>query len=219
MTASRSNRVAQALLLLAGFFVGLVLAFIVIKSLLTDVSGLTKEQRKLDREEAPVEYVRIPGIGRVAYQFLFEEISEPGESLDSFARRIGPRLRAYSDATGFEACGVIGTNGAHYSVIVGTNFGYMVCVNSAAFVLDGYSHAGATIHSHGKQGRFRPTKTDLLLMGETFAGGRPSLAVVHGQALNTFSDADRRSGAGYLAGENGRLFFQGNGAMKEVTPP
>ncbi|HDS1522628.1 TPA: hypothetical protein QEL67_000567 [Stenotrophomonas maltophilia] len=53
-------------------------------------------------------------------------------------------------------------------------------------------------------------------MGETFAGGRPSLAVVHGQALNVFSDADRRSGAGYLAGEDGRVFFQGNGTAREV---
>lgn len=38
----------------------------------------------------------------------------------------------------------------------------------------------------------------------------------HGQALNAFSDADRRSGAGYLAGEDGRVFFQGNGTAREV---
>ncbi|HHC8922789.1 TPA: hypothetical protein ACN3MR_004284 [Stenotrophomonas maltophilia] len=167
-------------------------------------------------EPGEVQQVQAKGIGRLAYQRLFEAVSLPGESLDTFAKRVGPRLRAYSDATGFEACGVLATDGERFSVVVGTNFGYMACVSSSQFVLEGFRHAGATIHSHGKQGRFHPTKTDLLLMGETFAGGRPSLAVVHGQALNAFSDADRRSGAGYLAGEDGRVFFQGNGTTREV---
>lgn len=219
MTATRSNRIAQVLLIVMGFFVGIVLAIIVSKALLNDTSVLTKQQRKLDVDRAPVEYVRIPGLGRVAYQFLFEELSEPGESLDSFASRIGPRLRAYSDAMGFEACGVLATDGERFSVVVGTNFGYMACVSSSQFVREGFRHAGATIHSHGKQGRFTPSRADRLLMAESFAGQRASLAVVHGQALNAFSDADIRSGAGYLAGSDGRVFYQSKGTYREVSLP
>ena len=94
MTATRSNRIAQVLLIVMGFFVGIVLSIIVSKALLNDTSVLTKQQRKLDVDRAPVEYVRVPGIGRVAYQFLFEELSEPGESLDGFALRIAPSAAA-----------------------------------------------------------------------------------------------------------------------------
>ena len=138
MTATRSNRIAQVLLIVMGFFVGIVLAIIVSKALLNDTSVLTKQQRKLEVDRAPVEYVRIPGIGRVAYQFLFEELSEPGESLDSFASRIGPRLRDYTAGAGYEACGVIASDGAgRYGVVIGTSRGHTVCVNFNARVPEG----------------------------------------------------------------------------------
>lgn len=158
----------------------------------------------------------IPGVGKVKYMRLFSEVSNAGESMDSFALRVAPMLRQYSDENGYEACGVIATNGETYSIVVGTNFGYMVCVNSSRFVLNGYQHAGATLHSHGRQGRFRPSKTDLMLMEATFAGQRANLAMVHGQALNTFSSEDIKSGPGYLAGEDGKLFYQGNGTSREI---
>ncbi|WP_313251615.1 hypothetical protein [Stenotrophomonas sp.] len=212
---ARASDLARMAICLALIFITATITFIVFREFLKDASDSGLERRK-EVAADDVQRVRIPGMGVVDYQRLFEVVSEPGESLDAFVLRIGPRLRAYSDAMGFEACGVLATDGERFSVVVGTNFGYMACVSSSQFVLEGFRHAGATIHSHGKQGRFHPTKTDLLLMGETFAGGRPSLAVVHGQALNAFSDADRRSGAGYLAGEDGRVFFQGNGTTREV---
>lgn len=115
-----------------------------------------------------VENFNIPYVGVVKYQKLFEEQSTVGESMDSFVLRVAPKLRAYSDENGYEACGVIATNGETFSIIVGTNFANMVCVNSSRFVMEGHRHAGATLHSHGKQGRFRPTKTDLMLMESTF---------------------------------------------------
>lgn len=163
-----------------------------------------------------IESFNIPHVGVVKYQKLFEEQSVAGESMDSFVLRIAPKLRAYSDENGYEACGVIATNDENFSIIVGTNFANMVCVNSSRFVMDGYRHAGATLHSHGRQGRFRPTKTDLMLMESAFAGQRANLVTVHGQALNAFSNEDVQSGPGYLAGENGRVFYQGNGTNREV---
>ena len=188
------------------FLAGGLLALLAFPSLADDTAG-------------PVERVQIRGVGSVEYQRLFEAVSEPGEAMDAFVLRIAPRLRAYSDETGFEACGVLATDGEKFSIVVGTNFGYMVCVNSSTFVVDGFRHAGATLHTHGRQGRFTPSRADRLLMAESFAGQRASLAVVHGQALNAFSDADIRSGAGYLAGSDGRVFYQSKGTYREVTPP
>jgi len=46
----------------------------------------------------PIERIQIPGIGTVDYQRLFEEVSHPGESMDDFALRVGPRLRAPGNA-------------------------------------------------------------------------------------------------------------------------
>lgn len=172
--------------------------------------------RHYEKSSDNVEEFSIPGVGKVKYMQLFSEVSEAGESMDSFALRVAPMLRQYSDENGYEACGVIASNGQNFSIIVGTNFANMVCVNSSRFVLEGYQHAGATLHSHGRQGRFRPTKTDLMLMESTFAGQRANLAMVHGQALNAFSNEDIKSGPGYLAGENGKLFYQGNGTSREV---
>lgn len=172
-----------------------------------------------ESEAGTISKIDIRGVGRLDYQPLFTEMSTEGETLDAFVVRIAPRLRAYSDETGFEACGVLATDGEKFSIVVGTNFGYMVCVNSSTFVVDGFRHAGATLHTHGRQGRFTPSRADRLLMAESFAGQRASLAVVHGQALNAFSDADIRSGAGYLAGSDGRVFYQSKGTYREVTPP
>ena len=164
----------------------------------------------------PVTKVSIAGVGLVDYQRLFTVESEPGESMDAFAVRIGPRIKAYSEQSGFEACGVIAQKDDKYSVVVGTNFGYVVCVNSGNLVVEGFKHAGATIHSHGKDGKFRPSKTDLAFMGQHFSGRNPNLTVVHGQKANEFSQEDHKSGAGYLAGSDGKLFHQANGRTRQV---
>lgn len=216
MTATRSNRIAQVLLIVMGFFVGIVLAIIVSKALLNDTSVLTKQQRKLEVDRAPVEYVRIPGIGRVAYQFLFEEISEQGETLDAFVLRVSPRLRAFSDATGFEACGVLSSDGERFGVVVGTNHAHIACINFSAYRPAGMTSVKKTLHSHGGQGKFKPNKADITLQGQHMTGRYARINTVHGQALDTFSEDDHRSGAGYLAGTNGRVYFQEAGTTREV---
>ena len=217
MTATRSNRIAQVLLIVMGFFVGIVLAIIVSKALLNDTSVLTKQQRKLEVDRAPVEYVRIPGIGRVAYQFLFEEISEQGESLDAFALRIGPRLRAYSDETGYEACGVLATDGELFGVVIGSNRAHIACANFNALRPMGMKPTGQTIHSHGVDGRFHANRNDVALQGQFFAG-QMGIKGVAGQKLNAFSNMDYEGGPGYLATPTGVIHQQGEGTVRQVLP-
>ena len=217
MTATRSNRIAQVLLIVMGFFVGIVLAIIVSKALLNDTSVLTKQQRKLEVDRAPVEYVRIPGIGRVAYQFLFEEISEQGESLDAFALRIGPRLRAYSDETGYEACGVLATDGELFGVVIGSNRAHIACANFNALRPMGMKPTGQTIHSHGVDGRFHANRNDVALQGQFFAG-QMGIKSVAGQKLNAFSNMDYEGGPGYLATPTGVIHQQGEGTVRQVLP-
>ncbi len=217
MTATRSNRIAQVLLIVMGFFVGIVLAIIVSKALLNDTSVLTKQQRKLDVDRAPVEYVRIPGRGRVAYQFLFEEISEPGESLDSFASRIGPRLRAYSEETGYEACGVLATDGELFGVVIGSNLAHIACANFNAFRPIGMKPTGQTIHSHGVDERFYANRNDVALQGQLLGGGK-GIKSVAGQKLNAFSNMDYEGGPGYLATPTGVIHQQGEGTVRQVLP-
>lgn len=218
MTATRSNRIAHALLVMVGFFVGIVLAIIVSRTLVNDTSVLTKQQRKLEVERAPVEYVRVPGIGRVAYQFLFEEISEPGESLDSFASRIGPRLREYSDSSDFEACGVLATDGQRFGVRVGTSRAHAACLNFASKVPTGMRSVDQTIHSHGTDRHFNANKNDIALLGGQ-ALGSGALRSVAGQRLDAFSKTDFDGGAGYLATPSGVLHQAGSNSVREVPAP
>ncbi len=57
-----------------------------------------------------VEKVAVPNVGTITYEHLFDAVSEANEGLDDFMARISPRLRAFSDETGFEACGVVARN-------------------------------------------------------------------------------------------------------------
>lgn len=156
-------------------------------------------------EPSPVERIQVPGIGRLDYQRLFEEVSKPGETLDAFALRIGPRLRAYSDATGFEACGVLATDGERFGVVVGTNRAHIACANRSAFVPAGMKTTGETIHSHGLDSSFQVNRSDRLLLR------LPGTAMVtmSGQKLDAFSPMDFHGGPGYLVTPTGVLHQQG----------
>ena len=166
-------------------------------------------------QAGPVERVRVSGIGQFAYQRLFEAVSEPGESMDSFARRVGPALRAYSDATGFEACGVLATDGERFGVIVGSNHSHIACANFHGKVPAGMRDTGETIHSHGKTERFNANRNDTVLAGQHFHG-KPGVRTVAGQQLDAFSDTDYESGAGYLATPSGVLHQRGKGTSRTL---
>lgn len=159
----------------------------------------------------PVERVHVNGIGQLDYQRLFEAVSEPGESMDVFARRVGPALRAYSDATGFEACGVLATDGERFGVVVGSNHAQVACANFSSKVPERMASTGVTIHSHGKAGRRRANRNDLRMMGR----GEMRLdraGMMSGQSLTAFSEMDFAGGPGYLAIPGGVIFQEGTHA-------
>lgn len=149
-------------------------------------------------EQMEVQRLNVAGLGRIDYLRLFEAVSEPGESLDAFALRLGPRLRAYSDATGFEACGVLATDGERFGVVVGSNQSHIACANFERFVPAGMKPTGQTIHSHGVEGRFNANRMDVALQGQHFHG-KPGVRSVAGQTLDAFSAMDYDGGPGYLA--------------------
>ncbi|MBN8224822.1 MAG: hypothetical protein J0L89_08405 [Xanthomonadales bacterium] len=174
-------------------------------------------------EPGEVQRLQVPGIGRLDYQRLFEALSDPGESLDAFVLRISPRLRAYSDETGFEACGVLATNGERFGVVVGSNRAHIACANFDSFTPTGMTPTGQTIHSHGKDRPSRANKNDLALMGQQLAalgGAGKAMVTVAGQALDAFSSTDFHGGPGYLATPAGVLHQQGHpNSVRHVPQP
>lgn len=165
----------------------------------------------------PVERVQIPGIGAVDYQHLFTETSQPGESMDAFALRLGPRLRQFSDETGFEACGVLATDGERFGVVVGSNRSHIACANFHSKVPAGMRATGQTIHSHGKERGVRANRNDLALNGE-IGHGQGGIRRVAGQTLDAFSATDYDGGPGYLAAPQGVVLHQhGKGTSRRVA--
>lgn len=169
-------------------------------------------------EEGATHSEMVPGLGRVEYQQLFEVLSEPGESLDAFALRVGPRLRAYSDQTGFEACGVLATNGERFGVVIGTNHAHVACVNFSSKVPAGFQPTMETIHSHGGEKTFAASATDVLLLGKDVFGSRSRTSLrVTGQNLRMFSKTDYHGGSGYLATPEGVIHQAGAKQVRVVT--
>ncbi|HFT7412125.1 TPA: hypothetical protein ACOD9X_004534 [Stenotrophomonas maltophilia] len=172
-------------------------------------------------DDGPVgvnELETVPGVGRVGYQRLFEAVSEPGESLDGFVLRIGPRLRAYSDETGYEACGVLASDGDRFGVVIGTNHSHVACVNFASKVPAGFQPTVETIHSHGGEKTFAASATDVALLGKDAFGSRSRTSLrVTGQNLHMFSKTDYHGGAGYLATPIGAIYQNGPKSVREVA--
>ena len=213
MKTSASNRWAQWALMVAFFLVGLILTFIVVISVWKNAAtDLGQEYRQAVLEQ-PVERVRIPGGSAVEYQRLFEVMSEPGETIDSFALKIGPTLRAYSDASTYEACGALASDGNRFGVVIGSNRSHLGCVIFHHLIPEGMWSIGQSIHSHGGDVKFSANKNDLALQSLLFRD-IATLRFVAGQCLDQFSLADFSAGAGYLATPTGVLHQ--NGSAKSV---
>lgn len=154
-----------------------------------------------------IERIHVPSLGAtIPYERLFEAKSEPGETMDAFALRIGPRLRAFSDASHFEACGMIATDGQRFGAVIGSNHSHIACANFPALVPAGMTSTGKTIHSHGVDKAVSFNKTDLILSG---ASDKSSFKMVHGQNTSKFSEADLDGWPGYLATPTGAIFHDG----------
>lgn len=215
MKLNHSNR-WKLLLAVIGFFVGSMITIIVFKK---QANAIYSQKKQVEENiEGVTQRVEIPGIGVVDYQQLFEVVSDPGESLDEFAARIGPQLRAFSDATEFEACGVIATDGERFGVVVGTNRAHIACVNFSSKAPNGMTATNETIHSHGVDDRFVANRNDKMLQGQVFQG-RVGIMSVNGQKLDNFSGMDIQSGPGYLAAPNGVVLHQAgkNGTTRVVS--
>lgn len=201
--------------------VGLVALFVAL-SIAINVSFLWRDRSNVEHvlhdrsdESGQIEVLQVPRIGRLEYQRLFEVVSDRGESLDDFALRVGPRLRAFSDETGFEACGVLATDGVRFGIVVGSSRSHVACVNFGSKVPEGMTNTGQTIHSHGKPGRRRANAADLKLMGR----GEMRLdrgGMMSGQSLTAFSDMDFAGGPGYLAIPGGVIHQNGNATVRRI---
>lgn len=180
------------------------------------VTGMVQAQDTGDTP-GPVEYIQIDDIGRLPYQRLFEAFSQPNESLDAFAARISPRLVAYSQETGYEACGVFASDGSRNGIIVGTNHANLACANFTAKRPDGMESRRITIHSHGN-GAAKMTRSDLRFMGlSEDARSQRMFGTVYGQDREHFSERDLNGSAGYLATPTKVLYQDGQGKIREVA--
>lgn len=163
-------------------------------------------------ELGPVEQVQVEGIGRIPYQRLFEVASEPGESLDAFALRVAPRLRNYTAAEGFEACGVIAADDAgRVGVVIGTSHGHTACANFPAKVPHGMVSTGQTIHSHAEARPYRANAMDLVVLGRGARLGR----LYRSKEPEQFSGEDFQV-PGYLVGQRAVWHQQGKSTVREV---
>lgn len=153
----------------------------------------------------PTERVMVKGLGVIPYQKLFEEKSLPNETLDMFVSRISHKLVAFSDATGFEACGVIGEQSGRFGVVIGTSHSHVACANFSKYLPDGMRSTGQTVHSHGT-GAAKLNATDLLFMGIPVTSRSIHMyGKTWGQERDQFSSQDLKAGSGYLAHPKGVL--------------
>lgn len=187
--------------------------------LLTFLLAFSAMATPSDDANAPIKRLNVPGIGSVEYQRLFTETSQEGESLDAFAARIAPRIRAYSDATGFEACGVLATDGTRFGVVMGSNRAHIACANFSSFVPKGMKATNETIHSHGTDVSFTANRNDKALSPEQMAGARSMLRGVAGQRLDAFSSMDYAGGPGYLAAPGQVLHQNGKPGSSRIVKP
>lgn len=147
--------------------------------------------------------------------------SVPGETREHFLGRVGRALRAFSDATGFEACSeVYGDSAGNSAVYVITAESHVSCPIVAAS-LDGYRPQHVTIHSHGGEGSFSFNAADRALMQSAGGGARGAVRTRHlfGQDVRHFSERDFEGSAGYLATPDGLIYHaEGSQRVTDLVP-
>lgn len=213
MKAKKCIEILDVALMVAALFAALVIAIIVSSSLQRG----SQADAQLDKRSG-IERVRIPGLGVVDYEFILEARSEPSETMDEFAVRLGSKLREFSDRTGYEACGVIATDGQRFGAVIGSNRSHVACANFSTKVPAGMTATEETIHSHGRDRGFNANRNDLTLQGQLFQG-QVGLRGVAGQNVREFSQMDYEGGPGYLATPNGVIHQRGRGTSRSVAAP
>ena len=140
--------------------------------------------------------------------------SGPTEMRTDFVKRIAPELAAFTEATGYEACGVIalrenGADGAHptFSLHMGSLHSHIACDTVAP--VEGYVSMGTTVHSHPQQRRIRLSAIDMKARG-TPAGKLRTETVNNCE----FSDQDYAH-EGFLVTCGKLLYQNGRGTVRE----
>lgn len=136
--------------------------------------------------------------------------STPGQSFDAFLLEVGRTLRAYSDKSGFEACGMLAetSDKAGFGVVITTTGSHIGCIIHPDILPDGMASMGVTIHSHGRDRMVAMNRQDKRLAG--IAPEDELRYQVMGQDLYHFSPTDYQGGPGYLATPDGVIFQNGN---------
>lgn len=150
--------------------------------------------------------------------------SNPGESRDAFVLRVAGALKAWTDATGTEACGPIVRTATGYAVTLTTEKSQVVCLISIQAPA-GDTLTGDSIHSHPTDGgrrKVRLTTQDMAALRALGRGGfvdmlrRMDIRQVDAEP-DTFSPDDYATGAGYLVVGSRLLYQHGQGTARLVA--
>jgi len=138
-------------------------------------------------------------------QHLGDYVSEPGEPLEIFLKRLGLVLDAHTKATGHEACGMIGFQAStdRHAVALFTDGVQRGCSMRYSQVPAGFETTRESIHSH-------PYATLITLTDADRAWNRAHNDVMHGTTVNIkpgFSQGDFDAGPGWLVFQ-GTLQYQ-----------
>ncbi|GAP66838.1 hypothetical protein MBSD_n2153 [Mizugakiibacter sediminis] len=144
--------------------------------------------------------------------------SAPGEGKVAFLSRAAKTFRAFSDRTGYEACAEIATDGARFGLVVTTSHSHIGCAVNRALVPSGMTATGESIHSHGINTAFHPSRVDRMFLGIPLTA-RADAAIVGGQDPEHFSETDFAGAHGYLATPSGLKYQDGAGSERVVKAP
>ncbi|BFI96238.1 MAG: hypothetical protein RSP_17480 [Rhodanobacter sp.] len=149
--------------------------------------------------------------------------STPGETEHAFLLRIAPQLRDYAARTGYQACGLIGTDGhGGLGIELGSNQSHLGCIAHA--LPEGMTATGESIHGPGKKGGFTMSNTDKVIFAamddphDEVDGLTPDsgiLVTMHGQDPNVFSDTDFAAPS-YLVTPTALLYQHGRNHVQAI---
>ena len=136
---------------------------------------------------------------------LGDYVSDPGEPLELFLKRLGLVLDAHTKATGHETCGMIGWQAAtsRHAVALYTDGVQRGCSMRYSQVPDGFVSTRETIHSH-------PYATSIVLRDADRAWNKAHNDLMYGRTVTLepgFSQGDFDAGPGWLVFQ-GTLQYQ-----------
>jgi hypothetical protein len=147
---------------------------------------------------------------------LGDYISEPGEALPDFLKRVGGALHTYTQETGWEACGAIGQAEDRYSVRLFSDRVPHGCAVRTSTIAEGFTFAGETIHSHPWQ-LVLTLDAHARAWSRFYGDGHQGTSTLRNDGSSGFSRADYATGAGWLVAK-GQLLHQASGKTTRLGP-